>query len=212
MKLLFLDCETSGLPANHYMSYTQTSMWPNILQISWQCIDTDNNWTVLKSADHFIKSRGPWNKDAERIHQIPESIVQQFGKDPLTVFSEFELDIADCDMIIAHNMTFDKKCIMAEIQRLYNAGTIKKTALDIWPLKKATLCTMVKTKLFCGIKFPKSEDYKFPKLAELYAKLFDKAYDISGAELHNSKHDVSCLIMCFKQMLLLPEFTGLLST
>ena len=69
---------------------------------------------------------------------------------------------------------------------------------------------MVKTKEYCGIKFPNSKDFKFPKLAELYAKIFGKEYDISGAELHNSKHDVSCLILCFKELLLLPDFANIL--
>lgn len=211
MNLLFIDCETSGLPANRYASYLQTNMWPYILQISWQCVNS-TDWSCTKSADYFIKPRGPWSQEAEKIHQIPESIVLQFGKDPLVVFNELIEDISNCDIIIAHNLSFDKNCILAEIQRLYTAGLLSKKPITYWPLTKKNLCTMVKTKNYVAIEFPNSKDFKFPKLGELYAKLFGKIYDISGAELHNSKHDVSCLIICFKQLLLLPEFANILTT
>ena len=211
MKLLFIDCETSGLPANRHISYIQTNMWPNILQISWQCVDSET-WSIYKTEDHFVESRGKWNQDAERIHKIPESLIQNFGKSPLEVFTKLENDIRMCDMIIAHNLNFDKNCILAEFKRLYTSELIKNNPLQVWPINKKSLCTMVLTKRFAGSKFPKSNDYKFPKLSELYAKLFGKEYDISGAELHNSSNDVSCLIMCFKQLLTIPDFAHVLST
>jgi hypothetical protein len=73
------------------------------------------------------------------------------------------------------------------------------------------ICTMNLTKQFCGIKFKNSDDLKFPKLGELYTKLFNRDYDISGADLHNAKHDVSCLVLCVNELLKLNQFADLLT-
>jgi hypothetical protein len=66
------------------------------------------------------------------------------------------------------------------------------------------------TKQFVGIKFPKSNDIKFPRLEELYQKLFNKIYDISGADLHDSSNDVSCLVMCYRELTNREEFASVI--
>jgi len=121
MKVLFFDTETNGLPKNRYAPYTSTEMWPHVIQISWQIVDTDS-WQVIKEEDHFLKPRAVWDKEAERIHQIPESIAKNFGKDPVDVFKLLKDDLLLCSSMVAHNMTFDKTAIMSELQRLYISG------------------------------------------------------------------------------------------
>lgn len=209
MKLLFIDTETNGLPKNRFAPYTSHDLWPTILQISWQLIDS-NTWLVLSEYDAFVKLREPWNKDAERIHQIPEGIVKNFGKEPSFVFSELKTALDKCDIIISHNMMFDKTVILSEVQRLKETGLSGFNPRDFWRSGATEICTMNATREFCGIKFPNSSDYKYPKLSELYTKLFNKTYDISGASLHNSKHDVSCLVLCVKKMLGILQFAKLL--
>ena len=210
MKLLFIDTETNGLPKNRYAPYTSTDLWPTILQISWQLVDS-HTWLVLSEYDAFIKLRETWNKDAERIHQIPEGIVKNFGKGPDFVFRELKVALNECDIVISHNMMFDKTVIMSEVQRLKEAGVPGFNPKDFWRIGTTEICTMNATREFCGIKFPNSNEYKYPKLSELYAKLFNKQYDISGASLHNSKHDVSCLVLCVRKMLGLLQFAKLLT-
>ena len=202
MKLLFIDTETNGLPLNKYAPYTSTEMWPHIIQISWQIVDFEqiNKLTVLKEEDHFLTLRSTWNKDAECVHQIPESIVGKFGKDPAVILTSLFKDILICDFIIGHNLSFDKNVILAEVQRIYVTGNFPVSPSKFW-FKKQEVCTMKISKSFCNIKFKDSNDIKFPKLNELYLKLFNIEYDISGANLHNSKHDVSCLISCFKEII-----------
>jgi DNA polymerase III epsilon subunit-like protein len=211
MKLLFLDTETNGLPINKYAPYTSTEMWPHIVQISWQIIDS-NTWNSLKESNYFIKPRALWNKEAERIHQIPESIATNFGKTPSYVFTELQEDIVNSNVIICHNLLFDKTVIMAEIQRLYEHNEFSISPVSFWN-KNKEICSMVLTKNLCGLKFKdsKTNEFKFPSLNELYTKLFNTEYDVSGARLHNAKYDVSCLIMCFKEILKLPQFSLLLS-
>jgi len=206
MKLLFIDSETNGLPASKYAPYTEPNMWPHIIQLSWQIIDSEN-WIVLHEEDVFVKSRAVWSREAERIHQIPEAIVARFGKEPTEVLTRFQEDLNKCDAVLGHNLSFDKTAILAEVQRLYEAGKSER-ASGFWKKGIKEVCTMVLAKQFCNIKFKDSADLKFPRLAELYAKLFNKEYDISGADLHNAKHDVACLVLCVQKMSAMPEFSN----
>jgi DNA polymerase III epsilon subunit-like protein len=206
MKLLFIDSETNGLPTSKYAPYTEPNMWPHIIQLSWQIIDSDT-WTTLHEEDVFVKPRATWSLEAERIHQIPEAIAARFGKEPLEVLTRFQEDLNKCDVVIGHNLSFDKTAILAEVQRLYEAGKSER-ATTFWKKGIKEICTMVLTKQFCNVKFKDSTDLKFPRLAELYSKLFNKEYDISGADLHNAKHDVACLVLCVKTMSRMPEFSN----
>jgi len=209
-KLLFIDAETNGLPKNRFAPYTAVDCWPEIIQLSWQIVD-GNTWETLSESDSFIKPNGVWSKEAERVHQIPETIVAKFGKERIDVFSKLYDDLAQCDYVISHNMMFDKTVIMCEIQRLWESGNKTLKPGVFWKKGIRDICTMNATKEFCGVTFPNSKDFKYPKLNELYAKLFGKVYDISGADLHNAKHDVSCLVMCLKELVSLPQFVNLLS-
>jgi len=165
----------------------------------------------LSESDSFVKPKGVWSKEAERVHQIPETIVAKFGKEHGDVFSQLRDDLAQCNFVISHNMMFDKTVILCEIQRLWESGNKTLKPNTFWKKGIRDICTMNATKEFCGITFPNSKDFKYPKLNELYIKLFDQVYDISGANLHNAKHDVSCLVMCFKELVSLPQFAKLLS-
>ena len=209
MKLLFIDTETNGLPANRYASYMDVQMWPQILQVSWQILDS-STWSIVKEEDHFLKLREKWSTDAERVHQIPESLLARFGEEQETVFALLRRDIDSCDAIIAHNLAFDRTAILCEYQRLWSSGQSQVRATDIWSMKKPQLCTMVLTKRFCEIRFPSGNDYKFPRLGELYVKRFGCEYDISGASLHNAKHDVSCLVLCYRALCKLSDFETLI--
>lgn len=208
MRLLFIDTETNGLPLNKYAAYTSPEYWPHIIQISWQVVDSET-WDIIKEEDHFLKLRTTWNTESALIHQIPESIARNFGKEPQIILNNLYNDILSCNYVIGHNLSFDKTVIMAEIHRLYIHNEFAISPPKFWS-KTKDICTMKSSKKFCNIKFKNSDDLKFPRLNELYLKLFGSEYDISGADLHNAKHDVSCLIMCFKELIKLPEFTNLI--
>jgi len=197
MKLLFIDTQTNGLPTNKYAPYTATEMWPHILEISWQIIDSDN-WEVVKSVSYFIELRANWNTEAERIHQIPESIIRNFGKTPNLIFNELFKDANICQYLIGHNVNYITTAILAEVQRLDDQGYNLKPA-KFWSGIK-TVCTMKLTKTFCGLRFPNSNDYKFPRLSELYLKLFNNTVEC----------DVECLVKCCRELLTKPEFSDVL--
>ena len=205
MRLLFLDSETNGLPTNRYAPFTATECWPRLIQLSWQVVETDS-WTVVERYNYFVQTGAVWNTDAERIHRIPESLVAHSGRAPSEVLADLATSIRGVDKIVCHNLAFDKTVVLAEAQRLYEAGTgVRPTA--IW--SKPDLCTMVATKEFCQIPFSDGRGLKFPKLEELYKSLFGLEYDISGADLHNAANDVSCLVTCVRELVARGMLPGL---
>jgi len=205
MRLLFLDSETNGLPTNRYAPFTATECWPRLIQLSWQVIDTDS-WTVLERHNYFVKTDAPWNAEAERIHRIPESLVARTGKTPSEVLADLAASIQNVDKIVCHNLAFDKTVVLAEAQRLYEAGTGVRPN-TIW--SKPDLCTMVATKGFCRIPFNDGRGMKFPKLEELYKCIFGVTYDVSGADLHDASNDVSCLVICVRELVARGQLSGL---
>lgn len=77
------------------------------------------------------------------------------------VLAEFNTLIEQAETIVAHNISFDEKIIVAEFLR-------KKMQTDFE--KKKKLCTMQSSTDYC--KIPGPYGYKWPKLSELHMKLF----------------------------------------
>ena len=196
MRLLFLDSETNGLPTNRYAPFTATDCWPRLIQLSWQVVDTDS-WAVIERQNYFVKTGAVWNADAARIHRIPESLVARTGRAPSEVLADLATSIRGVDRIVCHNLAFDKPVVLAEAQRLYEAGAGVRPN-TIW--SKPDFCTMVATKEFCHIPFSDGRGMKFPKLEELYKCIFGSTYDVSGADLHDAANDVSCLVTCVREL------------
>ena len=115
----------------------------------------------------------------------------------------------ECKAIIAHNMDFDEKMILIEFER--NKEKMMKLVPDYTALFNKTqeqmngverYCTMRKGITLCNImvesKIPgKPARAKWPKLAELYAKLFD-GETVDG--MHNSMVDVMACLRCYLKM------------
>ena len=53
--------------------------------------------------------------------------------------------------------------IMSELQRLYINKTYDINPVQFWN-KLNEVCTMIKTKQYCGLKFKEGKDLKFPRL------------------------------------------------
>jgi DNA polymerase III epsilon subunit-like protein len=160
-------------------------------------VDT-TTWGTLEKHDYLVKTGAEWNADAQRVHRIPETLVTRFGLPPAEVIGYLATSIRGVDTIVCHNLAFDKAVVLAEAQRLYEAGYGVKPK-DIW--SKPDFCTMVATKTFCAVPFAGGgQGFKFPKLNELYQTTFGRAYDVSGADLHDAANDAACLVSCVKEL------------
>lgn len=105
------------------------------------------------------------------------------------------------EKIIGHNIYFDTSNIKANILRsikLMSGETMPKQfnaladkALD----KNKRIDTMRNSIQFCAIEFPDRKGYKWPKLTELYKKLFNEDF-----KAHNAKEDVIATEKCFNKL------------
>lgn len=189
MKLLVFDTETTGLPESRTTSILETSKWPHIVQLSWILYDDDTK-KVLNCQDHIIKCRVDIPAESTKIHGITNECALEKGVPIEYAMDLFNNDIKTADMLIAHNISFDKRMCMVESIRLH-----KKQYFTTNGVRKPEYCTMKETKEFCNIEkiSMKGEAYaKYPTLVELHNKLFG----VEPKGVHNSMIDVLICLRC----------------
>ncbi|MBR1502669.1 MAG: 3'-5' exonuclease [Prevotella sp.] len=181
---IFFDTETTGVPLNYKAPTTDTRNWPRLVQLGWILMDNEGN--KLSQKDYIIRPEGfTIPVDASRIHGITTARALEEGQDLKAVIEEFMVDIDKATYIVGHNVDFDKKIVGAELVRLHRQDIMSS---------KRTYCTMQAGTNFCQI--PGRYGYKWPKLQELYVKLFGHEFD--GA--HNAMSDIDATQECFWEM------------
>lgn len=181
MKLLFVDTETNGLPADYNAPPTALDNWPKIVSIAWIAY-TDRKLTsagefILKPDDFEIEA------SASAIHGITQERAERKGLNRKTVFIDFACAVFCADLIVGHNLAFDRNVIEAEfIRHELNPRFCTRAQID----------TMTETVDFVGIagKFGKC---KWPKLAELHQKLFGEDFE----NAHSALADIEATARCF---------------
>ena len=183
---LFFDTETTGRPKNPRAQLYDLDNWPRLVQIAW--LKYEDNGKLLSSESHIIKPEGfEIPVDATRIHGITTYKANSIGQDLKTVLQNFSNLIDEANFIIAHNMSFDEKIVGAEFIR---------KRVDHALFQKERICTMEKTTNFCSIDKPSGGGYKWPKLAELYHKLFETSFE----EAHDAAVDAQATAKCFWEL------------
>ena len=195
MKILVFDTETTGLPSRKNASIISTDSWPYIVQLSYILYDTESNM-VLDYSDNIIKlpSGICVSKESEEIHKISDEMCKTKGVDIKRELIEFNKVLLQSDLVIGHNISFDKRMIMVEcirnkLQQNFTRNNIRRTEF----------CTMKNSVGICKIvKISRNGDeyFKYPKLMELYKHLFNSVPD----NLHNSMVDVLACLRCYGKM------------
>lgn len=182
---LFFDTETTGIPINYNAPTSDSLNWPRLVQLSW--IVTDKDCRVLQQHDHIIYPDGfSIPNDAARIHGITTKIAQAKGVPLQKAIEEFLADFNKVEIIVGHNIAFDKRIVGAELIRLG-----KKDVMQT----KTSRCTMESSTDFCKI-YARNGGYKWPKLQELHKKLFGCEFE----DAHNSMSDVTATLDCFREL------------
>ena len=183
---LFFDTETTGLPKDYDAPTHNTDNWPRIIQLSW--IITDDNQIIRSKHNYIVKPNGfSIPKESTSIHGITTDYAIEHGLNIDEVINNFVNDLSNVDYIVGHNLLFDKHVVEAEIYR------IKKDYAHTWPKE---LCTMRSTVKFCKLPGLYHKGYRFPKLQELYYKLFGT--DFFGA--HDAFNDIKATVKCFWEL------------
>jgi DNA polymerase III epsilon subunit-like protein len=191
MRVLVFDTETTGLPSKYNAKVEELNVWPFIVQFSWVVYDTDE-MDILEIKDYIIKLKGEMLIPIEstKIHGITNKMMFDKGKSIEQVLYHFYEDLVNCSMIIAHNLKFDKSMVQVESIR---------NGIDFSFNEKVEFCTMIYGNKICNltrINYKQKVVSKFPKLIELYEKLFNEVPN----NLHNSLNDVLVCFRCFYKM------------
>ena len=183
MRILIFDTETSGLDPQ----------WNVILQLSYQIVDSDS-WATIKTVNHFFS----WPEDKTRVSMeainvnglTEEVLTSKQLSNRKSALEEFVTDKDSCNLLVAHNIEFDKKFILSACRE---EGV--KFASSGW---SQSYDTMKRTTSYCQIPKVWGNGYKWPKLTELADCL---GIDYSRISLHDSSGDVELTKLCFKQIL-----------
>tara|TARA_E500000331_G_scaffold295627_1_gene293946 strand:+ start:130 stop:834 length:705 start_codon:yes stop_codon:yes gene_type:complete len=210
--ILVFDVETTGLfPKKNKYDTTPLKITdcPYILQLSYALYDITSN-KVLDTYDTYI--------NVDKSVQIEEKITQLTGANRelcdkgvsiIDALKELYKGYMRANTCVAHNVYFDQRMVLTEIER--NRDEIIKNAPECMTLFNSTYeelndvdkyCTMNKGISICNIvlesKYPgKPPSLKWPKLVELYTKLFENE-NVEG--LHNSMVDVLACLRCYMKM------------
>jgi len=179
IQLLFLDTETTGLPAGKDYSNI------NITEIGW--VITDINFNKIKEENHLINGDFEITDKITEITGITKQMTIDNGKEITKVLDIFFNDLKGCQFYIAHNMNYDYNVIKQELTNNKLTKYIKTLYDNI------QICSMnVLKNIF------KENDIKLlnNKLNTCHNYLIK--YDV--IQTHRALDDVNMIIACFKQI------------
>ena len=195
MKVLAFDTETTGLPESYNASVTDSSKWPYIIQLSFIVFDTEEK-EILDYSDRIIRlpSTITIPPESSAIHQITRERSEREGISISDALCEFSEAIKSVDLIVAHNLSFDKKIMLVELNRhRMNNCFIRPNGNGngVWVKE---YCTMQNTIDICKMPNPNkkyAEQYKWPRLNELHKHLF-------GSEPKGTHNAIADVMICLR--------------
>lgn len=192
---LFIDTETTGLPLNNNLPYTDLKNWPYLVQVA--LIIEDDNYGILAKRNIILKPNGyTIPESATKIHGISNERAVKNGEDRDKVISFLDLALYKSDIIIGHNVSFDLNVIKSEIIRtkgIENALFKKKKHIVIDTMKMGrNICKIPNLSFHTRLSLPN----KYPKLDELYYKLFNKHFN----NQHDVMADVQAVYDCYYEL------------
>jgi len=188
MRVLFFDTETSGLPANYQAPPHDSENWPRIAQLAWSL--QDSGQVVKPYTGNFIIRPQGWEipPEASAIHGITQERALNEGWPIASVLATFSNALNAADLIVAHNLDFDRAIVAAEMYRSHQG-------MALWHFwHKDGFCTMKQGVNVCQL--PGRKGFKWPKLAELHQHLFGEGFD--GA--HDAANDIAATARCYWAM------------
>jgi DNA polymerase III epsilon subunit-like protein len=210
--VLVFDTETTGLmPKKNKDSPVPIplSEYPHILQLSYILYDTINN-KFISIYDSYVNvdESVEISEFITGLTGITDEMCKTRGKDIVDVLIDFYQAYKYTNCLVGHNIYFDEEIIMVELKR--NQAEIMRRAPECFTMFNKTYermanidryCTMMKGTNLCNILVVNEEGKpprkKWPKLAELFSKLFEG--EVANG-LHNSMIDVITCLRCYMKM------------
>ncbi|MFD1615822.1 3'-5' exonuclease [Gelatiniphilus marinus] len=182
--LLFFDTETTGIPKNWKAPITDLNNWPRIVQLAYILSDKDGK--IINQSDFIIKPvdfKIP--EESSNVHGITTDKAIEEGIPLSLALQSFDNLAKHSGVLVAHNIEFDEKIVRAEYLRCNMTDSLSN-------MKR--ICTMEESINLCALKG--TYGYKWPKLTELYFKLFNSELKDS----HNASNDVKATFECYWEL------------
>ena len=176
---LFVDTETTGLPACMNAGLRMERNWPDVVQLAYCKGDAGD--IVCR----YLKPNQSMSPESVRVHGITPEFLQENGQEPKLVFSEFLEACSESEILVAHNIKFDRNVIISQILRL---GLDPSPVLALSPSVHHVqgVCNHVRS---WPRRVAGKVVYKMPRLEEC-AKFFNIR---SSGSLHDARTDVDIL-------------------
>lgn len=159
MKILIFDTETTWFIDK---KNPDLSAQPYIIQFAWIYGElVDGEFREIKRINQFIKPKISIPYAASQVHHIYDIDIKN-APSIEEYIDDFLQIINESDVVIGHNIEYDEEMIKLELKRL-------EREYDYRP--KQVMCTMKTTVDYCALP-GSGERFKYPKLWELYKKLF----------------------------------------
>ena len=182
MNVLCFDTETTGLPI--WKEPSDDPAQPYIVDIA--CSLFDATGLELERFDALVKPGCPIPDELVLLHGISTEMAMDEGIEIATANSALMGLIADADLIVGHNVSFDIR--MVRIQAARATGSK-------WDNPLPTFCTMRRTTNLVRALGPKArhpQDWKWPTLIEAVRHFFNE--DHAGAHRARPDCDASARI------------------
>ena len=184
MRIFVFDTETTGFIDKKEIDLDKQ---PRIIQfagILWEI--EEGNFKELEKVNILVNPGIAIPFGASQVHHIYDIDVKDKPKIE-SLIDKILYYINSPDIIIGHNIEYDDAMIRLELKRLGRE-------YDYRP--RQVLCTMKNTVDFCALKSEKRDWFKYPKLWELYKKIFWEYFSWA----HDAIIDVEATLKCFLEL------------
>ena len=184
MNILFFDTETTGVPKNYKAPVTDLDNWPRLVQLGWIVYSDD---VLVYKTERLVRPEGfIISEQVSKIHGITQEKALTNGGLLYDVLGHFSGNIDECDLLVGHNVNYDLNVVGAEYLRFWGNNPLNG---------KKTVDTMLSSTQYCN--FPGNYGKpKWPKLHELYQKLFNEPL----AQTHTALDDIENTAKCYFEL------------
>lgn len=181
---VLIDTETTDLPKGRNFTGVR------LIQIAYLLLNNNNE--ILTTKMYYIKPDG-FSIPNSWLHGITTEIASEKGRDIRDVLTELQSDLQKCEMLICHNVDFDKNVLLAESNR-YNfpEGVNRFQELSRKLTEIQTYCTMIKG----GEKYLGG---RWIKLSLLHEKIYPEVkWEQKHDALDDAMHSYGCYLKLVK--------------
>ena len=189
MSVLVFDTETTGLPLRNdkrdlsnpkdFEKYDKA----RLIEIAYKIISGDDNGLML-TYNTLVKNE-TLEIENSHIHGITTEMVLEEGKHICDLLDELLEDMKTYNVqkIVAHNIEFDINIVLAECYRYGKQDLLERF------LNANKFCTMKEGQKLLMLQ-------KYPKLTELYYRIFNKTF----SNQHSALADCEACLECYIEM------------